>query len=215
MAEAQQRNLSRPEATAGPAGNATNNEKNFMKRLVNTVRILLVFLVGIGIGMLSLSVVAKEFSSPTSLKPATLATTTDQFLVINDNGSPIIKTHVQATNYVKPAIPTPRRMNSTYCCLLYCIHTSCYIHDNCYCCLHDNSPTHSFLDQNHHSRPVPCLVHVQQQRQPTSPRRPTLSWRTKFPSRQRPPPFSRRIPPRRIPSRNRPRKHPTHASVHR
>jgi hypothetical protein len=50
---------------------------------------------------LSLSVFAKEFSSPTSLRPSSLATTTDQFLVIAENGSAIIKSHVQATNFVK------------------------------------------------------------------------------------------------------------------
>jgi hypothetical protein len=124
MAEAQHRNNKTPEVpTSGGAPSAAANEKTFMNRLAKTVRILLVFLVGIGIGMISISLFAKEFSSPTSLRPATLATTTDQFLVIADNGSPIIKTHVQATNFVKAAIPTPRKMNSTlvsWCCCCRC-----------------------------------------------------------------------------------------------
>ncbi len=109
MAEAQHRNVSK---TAEEATVAKAPEQNAIKLFFQRLRVMGVFLVGFSIGMLSLSVFAKEFSSPTSLRPSTLATTTDQFLVIAENGSAIIKNHVQATNFVKPAVNTVRRINS-------------------------------------------------------------------------------------------------------
>lgn len=111
MAEAQQRNVSKTADEGTPVVKAP--EQNAIKLFFQRLRVLGVFFVGFSIGMLSLSVFAKEFSSPTSLRPSTLATNTDQFLVVTEEGNPIIKNHVQATNFVKPAINTVRRMNST------------------------------------------------------------------------------------------------------
>jgi hypothetical protein len=85
-----------------------------LNRFFQRARILFVFLVGVALGALSLSVFAKEFSSPTSLRPSTLATTTEQFVALGSDGEPLVKTHVQATNYVKPAVTTKRTMNSTF-----------------------------------------------------------------------------------------------------
>ena len=111
MAEAQQRNVGQK---AEEVATKVPEEKSMLKTFFSRARVLGVFLVGVAIGMLSLSVFAKEFSSPTSLRPSTLATTTDQFFVTAENGSAIIKTHVQATGFVKPASGTTvRRMNST------------------------------------------------------------------------------------------------------
>ena len=108
-ATAVQRNLVRIESPGNVATTApANASKTFMAR----VRLFCAFLVGVAIGFISLSVFAKEFSSPTSLRPSTLATTTDQFLATGADGNPIIKTHLQTTNYVKAAVPT-KRMNKT------------------------------------------------------------------------------------------------------
>ena len=108
-AAAVQRNLVRIESPNSVKSVVPENgSKTFMAR----VRLFCAFVVGVGIGFVSLSVFAKEFSSPTSLRPSTLATTTDQFLAMGQDGSPIIKTHLQTTNYVKAAVPT-KRMNKT------------------------------------------------------------------------------------------------------
>ena len=110
-ASAVQRNLVRIESpgnVASTASSAANASKTFMAR----VRLFCAFVVGVGIGAVSLSVFFKEFSSPTSLRPSTLATTTDQFMAMDSDGNPIIKTHLQTTNYVKAAVPT-KRMNKT------------------------------------------------------------------------------------------------------
>ena len=88
-------------------------EAGKLNRFFARARVLGVFLVGVALGALSLSVFAKEFSSPTSLRPSTLATTTEQFVALGSDGEPLVKTHVQATNYVKPAVTSKRTMNST------------------------------------------------------------------------------------------------------
>ena len=75
MAEAQQRNVGQK---VEEVATKTPEDKSMLKTFFSRARVLGVFLVGVAIGALSLSVFAKEFSSPTSLRPSTLATTTDQ-----------------------------------------------------------------------------------------------------------------------------------------
>ena len=71
-----------------------NSGRNWFLRILTFAFIIIV--------IISVLLYGSEFSSPISLRSSMLQTRVDPYIVKSDNGTLIVKTHIQTTGFVKP-----------------------------------------------------------------------------------------------------------------